>query len=458
MTRDVVEESFRMEFAGQNVLVLGLGVSGRSAVRFLVERGANVTASDERAADAISGLDELPNGIETRTGEPFPELAPFDLVVPSPGIPSARWQGRTEPVWGDIELCYRALRVPIIAVTGTNGKSTVVRLLEAMARGAGLRARAAGNLGLPALELVGEPLDLAILEVSSFQLESVADFKPRTAVLLNISPDHLDRHGDLAGYSRAKARLFARQGSGDSAVVNGDDPRSAGIPLPPDVERLEFRRHHPVSAGAWLDGRNAIVRRQGRQQSISLDGLAALSHQDDNVLAALLALATLDIDLDAATRALESFVGLPHRCETIAEIRGVRYIDDSKATNLGAAARSLEALPGPILWIAGGRHKGGDLAPLAQSAGGRVRRALLIGEAAEDLERALGDSIDCERVGTLEKAVQRAAAIAQPGDLVLLAPACASFDQFKSFEDRGLQFQAAVTALGASTRHPESHA
>jgi len=448
-----------MEFTGQSVLVLGVGVSGRSAAHFLAERGARVTLADERPADSIPRQDDLPIGVETHFGKPFPELAPFDLIVPSPGVPAARWAGRATRVWGDIELCFRSLPVPIIAVTGTNGKSTVVRLIEAMARAAGLRARAAGNLGIPALDLVGQPLDLAILEVSSFQLESVDAFRPRTSVLLNISPDHLDRHGDLMGYRAAKARIFARQGAGDSAVLNGDDPMVAAIPLPDDVERLEFKHLGPSPAGAWLDGRNAIVRRGDRTQSIPLDGAPALAHQDDNLLAALLALATLDVDLVAASGALASFEGLPHRCQPVAEIDGVRYVDDSKATNPGAAARSLEALPGPVVWIAGGRHKGGDLAALRESASGRVRCALLIGEAAGTLEQALGDSVECERVGDLARAVERAAAIAVRGDLVLLAPACASFDQFDSFEDRGHQFQAAVNSLASSRpERPPKHA
>jgi UDP-N-acetylmuramoylalanine--D-glutamate ligase len=437
-----------MEFEGQSVLVLGLGLSGRSAARFCSERGARVVAADERSAESIPGIDELPNAIDCRLGEPFPNLADYDLVVPSPGIPASRWEGRVRRAWGDIELCYRALPIPIIAVTGTNGKSTVVRLIEAMARAAGLRARAAGNLGVPALDLVGESLDVAILEVSSFQLESVDAFRPRTAVLLNITPDHLDRHGDLEGYLAAKHRIFARQGVGDSAILNGDDPRLCELTLPADVERLEFRRHHAVRSGAWMDGRNAIVRRAGWQQIVRLgEGGEGPMRQPENVVAALLALATFDLDLEAASQALIDFEGLPHRFEHVAEIRGVQYIDDSKATNLGAAIQALESLTGPILWIAGGRHKGGDLTPLLRSAAGRVRRALLIGEAAVEFEEALGSELECERIGDLEKAVERAASIAQPGDTVLLAPACASFDQFENFEDRGCQFKTAVAAL-----------
>jgi len=437
-----------MEFAGQNVLVLGLGMSGRSAARFCAARGAKVVAVDERPREAIADFDEMPDEIDCRFGAPFPDLEPYDLVVPSPGIPAARWAGRARRVWGDIELCYRALPIPIVAVTGTNGKSTVVRLIEALARATGMRARAAGNVGIPALDLVGQPLDLAILEVSSFQLESVEQFRPRTALLLNLTPDHLDRHRDVDGYLAAKARIFARQQATDHAILNGDDPRVRELNLPEGVERLEFRQRDPVATGAWFEGRHAIVQRGGSRQVVDLGGISPhLAHQQENVLAALLAVATLDLDLAAASHALMDFEGLPHRCERVCEIHGVEYIDDSKATNVAAAARSLAAIDAPVLWIAGGRHKGGDFGELISAAGGRIRRALLIGEAAEIFERALEAEIACERVGDLAHAVARAAAIAHPGDVVLLAPACSSFDQFESFEDRGRQFQAAVRAL-----------
>lgn len=435
------------EFEGQHVLVLGLGVSGISAARFLAERGARVVAADERAPDAIGDLSALPAEVDVHVGAPFPELDAFDLVVPSPGVPAARYAHARPPVRGDIELCFRALEVPIIAVTGTNGKSTVVRLIEAMAQAAGLRARAAGNLGLPALELVGEPLDLAVLEVSSFQLESVSDFAPRVGVLLNVSPDHLDRHGDFAGYTAAKARLFARQADGDTAVLNADDDACAALELAPQVERLTFGRRGPFEQGAWRDGPDLVLRRAGQTRRFSLDDAPGLAGQTDNVLAALLALAPLGVDLARAASALATFQGLPHRFQTVATRRGVRFVDDSKATNIGAAARSLANGDGPVLWIAGGRHKGGTLDALVEAAAPRVRRALLIGEAAAEFEAALAGQVACEIVGDLEKAVTRSAALANPGDIVLLAPACASFDQFDSFEARGRAFRDAVERL-----------
>jgi len=468
-----------VELAGRDVLVLGFGVSGRSAADYCVRRGARVVAADERPEREIPEAGALPAGVEGHFGKAFPDPARFDLVIPSPGIPRARYADRARRAWGDIELCAQALRIPIVAVTGTNGKSTVVRLIEALAQAAGLRAKAAGNIGVPALDLVDDALDLAVLEVSSFQLEAVETFRPRTAVLLNLTPDHFDRHGDLAGYLAAKARIFARQGPGDHAIVNGDDAIARTAPIPAGVERLAFYRSDPAAPGdrgrydargpatgqtdadaeragghAFLAGDRVELRRGGRADSISLADAPYLAQQQENVAAALLALASLSdelgIDLARAATALPRFQGLPHRCVLVAEIGGVRWYDDSKATNLGAAARALETMTAPVVWIAGGKHKGADLAPLAESARGRVRVALLIGEAAPELARALAGHVPCERVGELAKAVARAAELAGPGDAVLLAPACSSFDQFKSFEDRGRQFVAAVRRLETS--------
>lgn len=467
-----------MELAGREVLVLGFGVSGRSAADHCVRRGARVVVADERPAERIPEAARLPAGVVGHFGKPFPDLARFDLVIPSPGIPRERYAGRARLAWGDIELCAQALEIPIVAVTGTNGKSTVVRLIEALARGAGLRAEAAGNIGTPALELVGKPLDLAVLEISSFQLESVETFRPRTAVFLNITPDHYDRHGDLAGYLAAKARIFARQGRGDHAILNGDDALVATTATPDGVERLLFFRDEAKAAAshaasradgradgrvdgrvdgrAWIAGDRIEIRLRDRAHSISLAGAPGLAQQKENVMAALLALASLEvelgIDLARAAEALSDFEGLPHRCVRVASQGGVDWYDDSKATNLGAAARALETVKPPIVWIAGGKHKGADLGPLAASARGRVRVALLIGEAAPELERALAGTVPCERVGELAKAVARAAEVAKPGDSVLLAPACSSFDQFENFEDRGRQFVAAVERLA----HPGS--
>jgi UDP-N-acetylmuramoylalanine--D-glutamate ligase len=442
-----------MDLAGMEVLVLGLGVSGRSAARFCAERGARVTAADERRASDPSAMAELADlGPDVRVldGQPFPDPADFDLTVPSPGVPPARYRAGARRVWGDIELAGRALSVPIIAVTGTNGKSTTVRLIEAMLRAGGLRAEAAGNVGIPALSLPGRPLDVAVLEVSSFQLETIETFRPKVAVVLNITPDHLDRHGDLESYARAKRRIFENQQPSDIAVLDFDNECVRGFLPHAPGEVIPFsRRASGSSAGsgraAWLDAGVAVFADGESLRRVSLDSSPGIpAHDKDNALAALTAVWALGVEPEDASQALAGFRGLPHRCETVASAAGVTWVNDSKATNPGAAERAIEGIQGPILWIAGGRGKGLSYASLAEIAAKRVKLALLIGEAADDLERALAGKVTCRRCAVLEDAVSAAASSSEPGDVVLLAPACASFDQFESFEHRGECFREAV--------------
>lgn len=434
--------------AGKRVLVLGLGLSGRSAARHCAAAGARVVAADERPAGALGELRELADATELVLGGAFPDPADFDLVVPSPGVPPTRYRGRARRVWGDLELAYRALSVPIVAITGSNGKSTTTRLVEALLRAAGLRAEAAGNIGVAALDLVGRPLDVAVLEVSSFQLETIESFRPRVAVILNLTEDHIDRHGSFAAYAAAKARLLERQLPDDTAVLSADDPEVARLAALARARVLSFSLHGPVPRGAWLDAGSVCLRDGGPLQRISLEGLRLRGlHNLENVTAALAAVLALGADVAKAAAALPLFEGLPHRSELVCERAGVSWIDDSKGTNVGAAVRSLESFREPVLWIAGGKDKALDFAPLVAAARGRVRTALLIGEAAAKLEAALAGAVPTERLGTLEAAVARAAALARPGDVVLLSPACASFDQFRSYAHRGECFRAAVRAL-----------
>jgi len=447
------EQAVVTDWTGKRALVLGLGTSGRSAARFLAERGARVVAADERPGEVLADLDSLPASVELHLGGPLPAPDDFDLVVPSPGIPVHRWHEAHDRVVGDIELSGRHLQVPIAAVTGTNGKSTTVALLEAMLRAAGLRATAAGNLGLPALELVGQPLDVAVLEVSSFQLESTKTFRPNVAAVLNVSPDHLDRHGDLETYVATKARLLEHQTPDDFAVLNVDDARVRAMAekTRARIVRVSVRGAPPAGdpggRQAWIDGATAVLADATGLRRIPLDGLRlAGRHNLENVVTALAMVWCLGADVERAAEALASFEGLPHRCEIVAVHDAVTWVDDSKATNVGAAAKALAAFADPVLWIAGGRDKGADFAELAPVAGRHARCALLVGEAAEKLERSLDGAVDCERVGTVERAVARAAEIAKPGDVVLLAPACASFDQFESFEARGDAFRQRVQA------------
>jgi UDP-N-acetylmuramoylalanine--D-glutamate ligase len=445
----------KSELEGKRVLVLGLGMSGRSAANFCAERGAAVVAADERSESELQELAALESAVETRVGGPLPDPADFDVVVPSPGVPASRYAERARCVWGDIELTYRALQIPIVAVTGTNGKSTTVRLIESMLRSAGLRARAAGNVGTPALDLVGAPLDAAVLEVSSFQLEAVDRFAPRVAVILNITPDHLDRHDTLEAYTAAKQRILAAQTPDDVAILNFDDPHVRALASTTAAEVLPFSvsgraATSDAARSVYWDSNSVVLRsQQGTQRlELELQSLPLLGvHNLENTLASLAAVWGLGADPNKAVLALADFAPLPHRCELVARRNGVSFINDSKATNVGAAVRCLEGFDTPIHWIAGGRDKNLDFEPLAAAASGRVRRAYLIGETADRLQAALGSSIACQSSVTLERAVRDAAAQALPGEIVLLCPACASFDQFTDFADRGEAFRRIVAGL-----------
>jgi UDP-N-acetylmuramoylalanine--D-glutamate ligase len=436
-----------LTLAGKRVLVLGL--SGRSAARFCAERGALVVAADERTPEAVGALDGLPREVETRIGAAFPDPADFDLVVPSPGVPHERYAKRARQAWGDLELAFRALTAPIVAITGTNGKSTTTRLVEALLLAAGLRARAAGNLGLPALELVGAKIDVAVLEVSSFQLEAVEAFRPRVAVVLNVTPDHLDRHGSFEGYLAAKAKLLAQQGPEDTAVLNFDDAAVRGLASRTRARVVPFRTQGPLEHGAFYEaGCIVLAEPDGARERYSLSGLRLAGvHNRENAVAALAAAVAAGAAARRAVVAFAKFEGLPHRMQSVARRGGVEWVNDSKATNPGAALRSLLSYESRLVWIAGGRDKGLDFRELADAAQGRVRAAVLIGEAAGKLETALAGRVPVHDAGTLERAVALAARLAQPGDVVLLAPACASFDQYRDFEQRGEHFRALVQEL-----------
>ncbi len=431
------------ELQGQTVLVIGLGRSGRSAAAFCAARGAKVLAYDADPKPATTGP-ALPSQVRVQLGGTAPDPADFDLVCPSPGVAPKRYAARARRAWGELELAFRALEAPIIAVTGTNGKSTTVRMIETMLRGCGMRARAAGNLGEPALELVGEPLDVAVLEVSSFQLESVAAFRPRIAALLGCTPDHLDRHGDMAHYRAAKLKIFAKQTAEDTAIVNADDPALLRATDALRAQRLLYSLQRPLTHGAWLDA-DRLVLDTGHGPALTLP-VAGLPKGPalGNAAAALLCAVQAGADAEKASAALKDFRPLPHRMQTLGERAGVRWVNDSKATNPAAAAAALACLAkeggGGLIWIAGGSDKGTGVGELSRADLSRVRLLLAIGESADALARALGERVPVETAGTLEKAVARARALAEAGDTVLLSPACASLDQFKNFEARGERF------------------
>jgi UDP-N-acetylmuramoylalanine--D-glutamate ligase len=383
----------------RSALVLGLARQGTAAAAALERRGVRVVRADRYLGnDAdVALLDDVE--VLVKTGG-----APNDALL----VAEARERGL--PIWSDIEVGARVLPNPILGVTGTNGKTTTTALLAQM-----LAAPAAGNIGLALCALDGEvpPEQWIVCELSSFQLEYVHTFRPRIAVLLNLEPDHLDRHGSLEEYREAKLRAFANQRDDDTAIV----PRGFGK-VPGRARRIEFAAADALPAEPAIPG----------------------EHNRENAAAAVAAARAAGVDEDGIVKALRAFTGVPHRLELVAEHDGVRYVNDSKATNVAAALRALAAYDAPLLLIAGGRGKGERFESLADAARGRVRRAYLIGETAGELAAALRD-VPCELSRELEPAVRAAAAAARPGEVVLLSPACASYDQFRDFEQRGDEFR-----------------
>ncbi len=432
-----------MNRTGKRALVLGLGRSGRAALRVLTADGARVAVYDR---DPALGAD-LPAEVERLGGPTPPAFDAFDLVVASPGFPVAA-HPRLIP---EVDLAAEHLTAPIVGVTGSNGKSTTTTLLGEILAESGQRVAVGGNLGVALCEFVGRDVDRVVAELSSFQLEHARELRARVAVRLNLAPDPLDRHGTLAAYGVAKARLAELQRPEDALVANFDDDWARGIARRSKARVSFFSEVAQPVPGAFLDGEDVVV--AGARGEIARIPRAELSLASrspiQNALAALAAAAECGATPDGMRRALERFAGLPHRARLVCTRAGVRFVDDSKATNPAAAARSLAAHAAPIVWIAGGRNKGLDLRELAGSARG-VRAAILVGEAAGELERALAGKVAVVVAGTLEKAVPEAARRARPGDVVLLAPACTSLDQFKNFEERGQRFAELARALPGS--------
>ena len=450
-----------MKFPGQNrewrrALVYGLGVSGRAAAALLRRRGVEVLGIDERGEAEFDPRElaelEAIAGIELRFAHPPGDALgdeTVDVVVMSPGVPldrplvdEARAAGI--PVVAEVELAYAFATGPVLGITGSNGKSTTTALTGALLTSAGIASEVCGNIGRPLSACVDGPEgQVFVVELSSFQLEAVDRFHPRAAALLNLSPDHLDRHRDLGAYFAAKARLFARQRPDDVAVLNADDPQVAAVAS--DARRRFFSRRREVEDGCYLDG-DAVVERQpgGVPRVLFHRGdlpLAGVGNLENAMAASLLAL-SCGAAPDGFAAALATFRGLPHRMERVIECGGVVWIDDSKATNVGATVMSLAGFaPGSVHLILGGRSKGADLEPLVPAVERAARRVYLVGEATADLERLLVGRVEIEDSGEVERAVAAAAVVAQPGETVLLSPACASFDQFDNFAARGDHFQ-----------------
>jgi UDP-N-acetylmuramoylalanine--D-glutamate ligase len=443
------------ELRGKHVLVIGLARTGVATARFCAEHGATVTASDAHAESELGaevlGLRE--EGIKLELGgSAESSLLKQDLVIPSPGVPadapllqSARAKGIT--IWSEIELADRFLDGRLIAITGSNGKTTTTSLVHHILRTAGFSTMVAGNIGTPLISRVAlsSADTITVAELSSFQLELVETFHPDIAVLLNLTPDHLDRHKTMEAYTAAKARIFEKQTESDFAVLNADDPAAVALaPKRPQV--YWFSRKQRVLQGAYLRGEEIVFRTSKqeevllRREEISLPG----AHNLENVLAAVTAARLEGAAVAAVAEAVRTFPGVEHRLEFVAEIGGVRYYNDSKATNVDATLKALEAFPGRILVILGGKDKGSDYSVLQSALRERVVLALLIGSATEKIEQQIAGSVATERAGTMERAIEIASQAARRGDVVLLSPACASFDQFENFEHRGRVFKELV--------------
>jgi UDP-N-acetylmuramoylalanine--D-glutamate ligase len=442
----------------KDVLVLGLARSGRAAARLLLADGARVTGVDENVR-----LD-LPRDLEkmnVRLG-PFAEdlLEGIDEIVLSPGIPMsnplvAAALERPMPVLSELELGYRYARAKIIAVTGTNGKSTTVNMIGAILNKAGYRTVVAGNVGLPFCSVVRElgPEGLFVLEVSSFQLEAVSNFHPAVAGLLNLTPDHLDRYSDVAEYIEAKARILENLGPKDMFFYNSLDEECVRLAATFEGPKVPFSSGGVVEKGVYLAGEKMVRIKGGYEETFMEAGMLGVIglHNVENALAAVAAVQPFDVPGEVCRRALSEFKGLPHRMEAVGTIDGVAYYNDSKATNVEAVVMSLKGLDRKVVLIAGGKDKGSDFMKL-RSVLDRVKAIVTLGEAAPLIEEAVGSAVPIARASTMQEAVDIASRTAGTGEMVLLSPACASFDMFTDFEHRGEVFRNCVRNLQKAVR------
>jgi UDP-N-acetylmuramoylalanine--D-glutamate ligase len=447
-----------MELKGKKVLVVGLGKSGLEAALFLRRRGARVTVSDMRSAEALAK--DIPalleEGIMVEAGgHGLLTFRRQDLIVVSPGVPldtpelvQAKAFGRT--VIGELELAAHFLKGRTLAITGSNGKTTTTTLVGEILKEAGLPTLVGGNIGVPVVALIDESTDdtWSVLEVSSFQLESTVEFRPAIAVILNITPDHLDRHGSFENYALAKERIFAVQGADDAVVLNADNERAAEAATRAISRVFWFSLEHSVEQGAWLEN-GYVVFRAAKDAPIEtvmpLTGITLKgAHNVENVLAAVVASRLAGAPVAAIRLAIEKFHAVEHRLEYVTTHNGVEFYNDSKATNVDATAKAIAAFSGGIHLILGGKDKGSDYRVLSDLLRERVRAVYTIGSAAAKIESHLRGIVPLHSCETLDKAVAAAAEAARPGEIVLLAPACSSFDQFESYEHRGRVFKELV--------------
>ncbi len=447
-----------VELKNKRVLVVGLARTGVATALFCAARGARVTATESRAeaeiGEDVARLRALGVALELG-GHQEKTFLEQDFIIPSPGVPAnapllqaARTEGIA--IWSEIELAYRFRQGKLIGITGSNGKTTTTSLVEHILGTASFPTIVAGNIGTPLISCVERMTHetITVVELSSFQLELIQNFRTDVSVFLNLTPDHLDRHGSMDAYVAAKSRIFANQTEEDFAILNADD--AATTPLAPAKPRLYwFSRKQRAAQGAFVRGSEIVFRDDGKEEVVLKREEVPLpgTHNLENVLAAVAATRLAGASSKAVREGVLSFVGVEHRLEFVAEVHGVRYYNDSKATNVDATLKALDAFPGRILVILGGKDKGSDYTLLQNALREKAILALLIGAAAGKIEGQIAGSVAIERAGTLDRAVEIASQAARAGDVVLLAPACASFDQFQNYEHRGGVFKALVHEL-----------
>ena len=447
-----------MQVAGKNILVVGLARSGVAAAEFLAARGARVTVNDAKPESELKDAHSLrAKGIEVVGGSHPRELfETSDLIVVSPGVPLALEpfklaQAAGVPIIGEVELAARFLRGRLVGITGSNGKTTTTTLVGELLKDAGLPTQVGGNIGTPLISLVETSTEdsVTVVELSSFQLEAVEQLHINVALLLNITPDHLDRYDSMEDYAAAKANIFRHQTANDVAVLNADNDWAMREGEKSAARRICFSRLKELEEGVFLRGEQIIERSKNGERvllncaDIPLPG----DHNVENVMAALAAGLACGASPNSMRQTVRNFKGVEHRLEFVAEIHGVKFFNDSKATNVDAAIKCLEAFAGGVIVILGGKDKGGDYAPLASLVRERCEHVILIGAAADKIGAALENTKPLHRAVTMPDAVKLGLELGRPGDVVLLAPACASFDMFDNYEHRGKVFKDAVRSL-----------
>jgi UDP-N-acetylmuramoylalanine--D-glutamate ligase len=447
-----------IELKSKRVLVVGLGRTGVATALFCAARGAAVTATESRGeaeiGETVAALRNAGVTLELG-GHHEPTFLQQDLIIPSPGVSTevallraARAKGIA--IWSEIELAYRFFHGRLIGITGSNGKTTTTSLIEHILKTAGFPTILAGNIGTPLISCVAGMTEntITVVELSSFQLEPIAMFRPNISVFLNLTPDHLDRHRTMESYGAAKARIFENQTPEDAAILNADDP--ATVAYAPTVPRVYwFSRKRRAAQGTFLRGEDIVFRQDGKEETVLKRGEIPLvgAHNLENVLAAVATARLAGAVAAAIAQGVRSFPGVEHRLEFVAEVGGVRYYNDSKATNVDATLKALDAFPGRVLIVLGGKDKDSDYTVLQEPLREKAILALLIGAAAGKIEKQIAGSVAIERADTLENAIDLASHASRPGDVVLLAPACASFDQFQNYEQRGRVFKDLVRRL-----------